>query len=153
MVDIDAGDLQRLGVDLRTRKWNHVGRDHGARKDPAFRIHLDRRGGDLKQGMALGVEAAGLDIDDHGQETTEAFRHGARWERRAHVRTLPGGEKKGLIGREDTSLGSSTCLDGSVARGQGAGPGSSCRRGGEVESWEFICGPRGRMRGRRRSGL
>jgi len=43
-----------------------------ARHD-ALLVHLQGDGGDFQQGIGLGIEAGGLDIDHDRQETTKSF--------------------------------------------------------------------------------
>ena len=72
-VDPDAGDLERLGIDIRTVKGLYVNGDGFGNRQPAEIIHTDDTGGNLQQGVFLCVEAAGFDIDDDGQKTPEAI--------------------------------------------------------------------------------
>ena len=74
-VDVDARHFHRLRVEQRARVGFDVGADGGARREAAIGIEDDRQGGDFQQGMLGVVEAAGLDVHDHGQEAAEALGH------------------------------------------------------------------------------
>ena len=66
----------------------------------AVAAHLDEHGGDLEQRVGLGIEAAGLDVDDHGQEAAKARGEGdGRSEvMRDRARQAPGDGFAGAIG-------------------------------------------------------
>src|SRR5688500_3024558 len=75
MVRIDAGDLESPRVEFGPRECLDMGRDDRLRMQETFLVHAHADGRDLEQGMALAVEAAGLDVDDDRQETTKPVRH------------------------------------------------------------------------------
>ena len=56
----------------------------GAEPQLAARAHLDQHRGKLEQGVGICVEPAGLDVDHHGQEATEAARDARGEFRHAH---------------------------------------------------------------------
>ena len=76
MVEVDAGDLQRLRIDVGTGGRHHVRAGAFAEHVAAGRVQVDRAHRDLQQRVPVPVEAAGLDIDHHRQEAAEARRHG-----------------------------------------------------------------------------
>ena len=50
----------------------HVEGMRRAAHQPALRVHVDDHRGDLQQRVGGGDEAAGLDVDDDGQEAAKA---------------------------------------------------------------------------------
>ena len=72
VVEVDAGDLQRLRVDLGARRRHDMAAGDLADDQLAVFIEIDRRHRDLEQRVAVPVEAAGFHVDDHRQEAAEA---------------------------------------------------------------------------------
>jgi len=72
---IDAGDLQRRGVEPRSRERLHDVAMPLGEREVAMRVesHEDRR--DLEQRVGRRVESAGFDVDDDRQEATKAPRN------------------------------------------------------------------------------
>src|SRR5690606_13287702 len=74
MVRIDAGDLQRRGLEIRARKRLHEIAPPLGRLEVAVLVHAHDDGRDLEQRVRRGVETAGLDVDDDRQEASEPLR-------------------------------------------------------------------------------
>ena len=77
MVEHDAGDFQRLGVDRQAGRRDEVGARDFAGDVAAVFVEVDRDDGEFEQRVLLPVEAAGFDVDDHGQVAAEAVGHAA----------------------------------------------------------------------------
>src|SRR3546814_1844417 len=81
MVQDDAGDFERLGVDLGAWSRFQVRAGDLAGYQLAGFVDFDRNRRDLQQRMAVPVEAAGFHVDHHGEVAAEAFGHLAEGER------------------------------------------------------------------------
>src|SRR3546814_1753813 len=75
MVQDDAGDFERLGVDLGAWRRFQVRAGDLARYQVAGFVDLDRDRRDLPQRMAVPVEAAGFHVDPLGEVAAEALGH------------------------------------------------------------------------------
>ena len=74
VVQIDAGHLQGSLVDGGTGKRLH--RPAQPLVDAKFSVmKAERHGGNVENPVPVGIEAAGFDIDRHGQKPAEAARH------------------------------------------------------------------------------
>ena len=85
MIDVDAVDLHRLGVEIRPLEGRHVARDRLRAEQLALVVDIEQHGGDLQQGVGLFVESPGLDIDDYRQKAPESPTHRRRISHRVVV--------------------------------------------------------------------
>lgn len=76
MVRVDAVEFQRLGFQVGSGKGGNLAGVTRCGVEQAVLIHHQDDSGDLQQGVCFGVEAAGLDINNHGKKTTKALRNG-----------------------------------------------------------------------------
>src|SRR5690606_6643703 len=72
MVEVDAGDLQRLRVDGGSRRGFDMGAGRLAKYQRAVVVDVEWYRGDFEQGVAVPVEAAGFHVHHHGQVAAEA---------------------------------------------------------------------------------
>jgi len=91
VVQVDAGDFQRLGIDLGAGGGDEVRAGGLAGDEQALFVQLDGNGGHFQQGVAVPVEAAGLHVHHHRQEAAEAAGHRARRRGRGFVFGFGGG--------------------------------------------------------------
>ena len=75
VVEHDAGDFQRLRVDLGARRGLDVRAGHFAGNEFAGIVEFDRDRGDLQQRVPVPVEAAGFHVHHHRQEAAETLGH------------------------------------------------------------------------------
>jgi hypothetical protein len=75
---VDAVDGERGRLEIRAFERAHVVRVRFAATQAAVRPELDQHRGDFQQRVGGAVEAAGLHVDDHGQEGAEAPMHQRR---------------------------------------------------------------------------
>src|SRR5690606_21540587 len=88
MVEDDAGDLERLGIDLGARRRFEMRAGDFARDQLAVLVDLDRDRGQFQQRVPVPVETAGLHVDDDREVTAETIGHAPE---RASLRLGAGG--------------------------------------------------------------
>jgi len=75
MVGVDAVDLERRCLHVRSLERLHVVAVAFAGHHRAVGLHLHEHRRDLEQGVGRGIESPGLHVHHHGQEPAEAPGH------------------------------------------------------------------------------
>jgi len=87
LIRIDAVELQRRRLEVRTGERLHVTCVGLGELPMSVVVDLQQHGGDFQERVGLRVEAAGLDIHHDGEEATKARPHGQFDRRGAHAST------------------------------------------------------------------
>ena len=76
---INAVEFERRRFDVRALEGVDVYGHRVADGQALIRVESDKDSSELEERIRLSVEAAGLDIHDHGQESAETAGHGRRF--------------------------------------------------------------------------
>jgi hypothetical protein len=73
---VDAGELQRRFLQIGALKGLDMKMEDLVRDEPALLIHLEGVGGYFQQGIGLGIESGGFNIDDDGVKAAKTALEG-----------------------------------------------------------------------------